>query len=188
MTGRRRTAGGQALVELALVLPVLLLLGLASSAIVLLARTQMAMATATSAAALVAARAPDATAACSGARLQLATSIAESGGLLPASPTDSLGGRCAGPLPAPAAPGSSGSYFIWLGLGGITDTFCRRGIPVAGALTDGDVVVSLTYRPNLSWIPMVGGWISPVLSSRSVQKVDPFRSRDPSQDPTGDYC
>ena len=178
---------GQALAELALVLPVLLLLGLAAAAIVQVARTQLAMATAASAAALVAARAPDAAAACTQSRLQLETSISDSGGLIPATLTDHLDGKCAGPLPLPTA-ALPNSYFIWLGLGGPQETFCRRGTPVRGSLTDGDVVVSLAYRPNLSWLPLVGGWLSPALQAQSVQKVDPFRSRDPSQDPTGDNC
>jgi hypothetical protein len=156
-------------VELALVLPVLLLLGLAAVAIVQVARTQLAMTTAASASALVAARAPDAAAACAEARLQLETSVSYSGGLIPATLVDRFGGRC-------------------LGLGGVQDTFCRRGTPVRGSLTDGDVVVSLAYRPNLSWLPLVGGWLSPDLQAQSVQKVDPFRSRDPGQDPIGDNC
>ncbi len=183
----QRSVRGQALVELALVLPILLLLGLAAAAVVQVARTQLAMAAAASAAALVAARAPDATAACTDSRLQLETSVSDSGGLIPATLTDRFAGRCAGPLPAPAA-AVPNSYFIWLGLGGRQDTFCRRGTPVRGSLTDGDVVVSLAYRPNLSWLPLVGSWLSPELSAQSVQKVDPFRSRDPSQDPTGDSC
>lgn len=178
---------GQALVELALVLPVLLLLGLAAAAIVQVARTQLAMAEATSAAALVGARAPDAAAACAQSRLQLETSISDSGGLIPARLADRFNGRCTGSLPAPAA-ATPNSYFIWLGLGGVQDTFCRRGTPVRGSLTDGDVVVSLAYRPNLSWLPLVGGWLSPLLQAQSVQKVDPFRSRDPLQDPSGDSC
>jgi hypothetical protein len=174
-------------VELALVLPVLLLLGLAAVAIVQVARTQLAMTTAASASALVAARAPDAAAACAEARLQLETSVSYSGGLIPATLVDRFGGRCVGPLPAPASV-MPNSYFIWLGLGGVQDTFCRRGTPVRGSLTDGDVVVSLAYRPNLSWLPLVGGWLSPDLQAQSVQKVDPFRSRDPGQDPIGDNC
>ncbi len=183
----RRSVLGQALVELALVLPVLLLLGLAATAIVQVARTQLAMAAAAAASALVAARAPDAAAACAEARLQLETSVSDSGGLIPAALSDRFGGRCAGPLPAPGA-AMPNSYFIWLGLGGAQDTFCRRGTPVRGSLTDGDVVVFLTYRPNLSWLPLVGSWLSPELRAQSVQKIDPFRSRDPSQDPTGDNC
>jgi hypothetical protein len=175
-------------VELALVLPVLLLLGLAAAAIVQVARTQLALAAAASAAALVAARAPDATAACTESRAQLATSISDSGGLIPSALIDRFSGRCSGPLPSGRSPADPNSYFIWLGLGGVQDTFCRRGTPVRGPVTDGDVVVSLTYRPNLSWLPLVGSWLSPELSAQSVQKVDPFRSRDPSQDPTGDNC
>ena len=181
------SVSGQALVELALVLPVLLLLGLAAAAIVQVARTQLAMTAAASASALVAARAPDAAAACAESRLQLETSVTDSGGLIPASLADRFGGRCAGPLPAPTG-AIPNSYFIWLGLGGAQDTFCRRGTPVRGSLTDGDVVVSIAYRPNLSWLPLVGSWLSPELQAQSVQKVDPFRSRDPSQDPTGDNC
>ncbi len=185
---RRSASGGQALVELAIVLPVLLLLGTGAVAIVQLARTQMALETSAASTALVAARAPDATAACQEGHAQLMTAVSESRGLLPSDLTDRLGGRCVGALASVQPTGSGAAYAIWLGLGSPGNTFCRRGSLIAAAVTDGDVVVSIAYRPNLSWIPLVGGWMAPVLGARSVQKVDPFRSRDPSQDASGDSC
>lgn len=186
----RRTAheGGQALVELSLVIPVLLLLATGAVAIVQLARTEMAMSSAATSAALVAARAPDAADACQSAHRQLGLAAAESGGLLPGPLRDLLRGTCVGPVPV-LRPGWARPLFaIWLGYGGAGDTFCRRGGPAVDGVTDGDVVVSISYRPDLRWIPLAGSWISPTLNVRSVQKVDPFRSRDPARDPTGDDC
>lgn len=180
------------MLELALVLPLTLLLGLGSVAVVQLARTQMALETASSAAALVAARAIDSQRACQEATQELQVVEQESSGLL-AGPIRQLGGgRCVGPVPdklaMPTALGG-GSSDIWFGYGAALDSFCRIGGPPDRAgLTDGDVEVVIAYRPNLDWIPVVGNWMSPRLSASSVQKIDPFRSRDPAQDPTGDDC
>lgn len=186
--GRR----GQALVELAIVLPVVLVLGCGAVAVVQLARTQMAMEAAASASALVGARAGDATGACLGAHQELATVLSESGGLLPTGLADNLHGGCVGPLPdgsvMPAALGG-GSFALWFGYGGQNDSFCRVGTsPSSRAPTDGDVVATVVYRPDLDWIPLIGSGLSPRLTSTATEKVDPFRSRDPQADPTGDDC
>lgn len=179
---------GQALVELALVLPLLVLLGCGAVAIVQVARTQMALATAASATALVGARAPDATAACSDALQQLRTVVSDNSSLMGGPLSNRLGTGCTGPLPQPTSARRGLGFAIWLGYGEVSDTFCRRGGPPTDGITDGEVVVSLTYRPKLGWIPVVGNWLAPTLTSRSVQKVDPFRSRDPRQNPAGDNC
>lgn len=179
---------GQALVELALVLPVLLLLACGAVAIVQIARTQIALGTAASAAALVGARASDATAACSGARSQLRMVVSENSSLLSGPLVNQLAGGCTGPLPAARGLPSGLAFAIWLGYGASGNTFCRRGGPASGGITDGDVLVVLTYKPKLGWIPVVGNWLAPTLTSRSVQKVDPFRSRNPGQNPAGDDC
>jgi hypothetical protein len=50
------------------------------------------------------------------------------------------------------------------------------------------VVATVVYRPNLAWIPLIGSWLSPRLTTSATDKVDPFRSRDPQADPTGDDC
>jgi hypothetical protein len=50
------------------------------------------------------------------------------------------------------------------------------------------VVATVVYHPNLNWIPLVGSWLSPRLSTTTTDKIDPFRSRDPLVDPTGDSC
>ncbi|MGH7759217.1 MAG: TadE/TadG family type IV pilus assembly protein, partial [Candidatus Dormibacteria bacterium] len=138
---------GQALVELAVVLPLLLLLGCGAVAVVQAARTQMALATIADASALVAARAPDALQACEAAHLELTTVLAQSRGLLPGPVTDRLDGLCVGPPPDPQsllAPPGSGSYSIWFGYGGEDDSFCRVGsAPSAGQPTDGEVVATL---------------------------------------------
>lgn len=185
-------SAGQALVELALVLPLTLLLGCGAVAVVQLARTQMALNTAASASALVGARGVDATRACQGARDELQSVLTVNGSLLPSDLQDAGPGECSGALPALSqlpAPTGGGSFAIWFGYGSATDTFCRSGgAPTAGGVTDGDVVVALAFRPDLSWIPLVGGWMSPTLRTSSTEKIDPFRSRDPSQDPTGDDC
>ncbi|MGA7173836.1 MAG: TadE/TadG family type IV pilus assembly protein [Candidatus Dormiibacterota bacterium] len=181
---------GQALVELAVVLPVLLVLGCGAVAVVQIARTQLAMETAASATALVAARAMDATQACSGAHQEMATVLTESNGLLPLNLTDALRGGCVGPLPQSKsliADIGTGSFALWIGYGGPNDTFCRVGSG-PGTPTDGDVVATVVYRPDLAWIPLIGSWLSPRLSALATDKVDPFRSRDPSIDPTGDDC
>lgn len=189
---RRDSRAGQALVELAVVLPVVLVLACGAVAVVELARSQMAMETAASAAALVGARGVDATQACSGAHQEMATVLSESDGLLPLNLADDLHGGCAGPAPnsmAMPAPLGSGSFALWFGYGGANDTFCRVGTgPGAGAPTDGDVVATVVYRPNLDWIPLIGFWLSPRLTSTATDKVDPFRSRDPKVDSTGDDC
>lgn len=189
---RHRRGRGQALVELALVLPVILLLGCGAVAVVQLARTELALESAASAAALVAARGVDATQACLDAHRELTTVISESAGLFAADLTDELQGACVGPLPEsgvmPAQIGG-GSYALWFGYGGTNDTFCRIGSsPRAGSATDGDVVATLVYRPNLDWIPLVGSWLSPRLAAVATEKIDPFRSRNPLTDPTGDSC
>jgi hypothetical protein len=185
-------ASGQALVELALVLPLTLLLGCGAVAVVQLARTQMAMQTASDAAALVAARAVDARVACSQAEEELATVVQESQGLLAGQLHNMTLGTCVGQPPLatalPATPGS-GSYQVWFGYGGSDDSFCRLGgAPNATGLTDGDVEVMMAFRPDLDWIPVLGNWLSPVLHASDTEKIAPFRSRDPSQDPTGDDC
>ncbi len=187
--GRRE---GQALVELALVLPLILLLGCGAVGIVQLARTQMALGTAASATALVAARGVTAASACRQAHLELGLVLADSAGLLPAHLHDTLDGACVGSVPItaalPTAPGT-GAYAIWFGYGAPGDTFCRAGgVPTRGGVTDGDVVVAVAFRPNLAWIPLLGGWLSPALSATTTDKIDPFRSRNPSQDQTGDDC
>ncbi len=178
--------------ELALVLPVTLLLGCGAVAVVQLARTQMAMDTATSAGALVAARGIDATSACQAAMHEVKQVEQESSGLLSGPIRRLGGGRCAGPVPDQAMMPASlgrGSVQIWFGYGSPLDTFCRvGGAPDARGLTDGDVEVVMAFRPNLDWVPLVGAWISPTLRASSIQKIDPFRSRDPSQDPSGDAC
>jgi len=183
---------GQALVELAIALPVVLVLGCGAVAVVQLARTEMAIETAANASALVGARGQDATQACAGAHQELATVLAESHGLLPATLADGLHGACVGPIPAsetlPAGLGS-GSFEVWFGYGGENDTFCRIGSgPQVGAPTDGDVVATVVYRPDLAWIPLIGYWLSPRLAATATEKIDPFRSRDPTVDPTGDGC
>ncbi len=192
MIQTRRRAAGQALVELALVLPLTLLLGCGAVAIVQLARTQMALSTAASASALVAARAVDAVQACQQAHLELALVLADSGGLLPAHLHDATSGSCVGSIPVAATLPTSdgkGSEVVWLGFGSPMDTFCRAGgVPGSGGVTDGDVVVAVAYRPDLRWIPLLGAWLSPTLTASATDKVDPFRSRDPSQDQTGDGC
>jgi len=183
---------GQALLELALVLPLTLLLGCGAVAVVQLARTQIALDTAASAAALVAARGVDAATACQDAHGELLSVLASNSQLLPANLHDDAGGTCTGLSPAvgtlPAGFGT-GSFRIWFGYGAALDTFCRvGGAPNGAGVTDGDVVVVMAFRPDLRWIPLVGGWMSPTLRASSVDKIDPFRSRDPQQDPTGDYC
>jgi hypothetical protein len=190
--GRGTRPSGQALVELAIVLPLALLLGCGAVAIVQLARSQMEMETAASATALVGARGVDATQACLGAHRELATILAESGGLVATDLADELRGGCSGPLPVSRelpAPLGGGSFEIWFGYGGTGDTFCRIGTsPSSGSATDGDLVATLLYRPDLTWIPLVGGWLSPKLTATAIDKIDPFRSRDPAADPTGDDC
>ena len=187
-----RRVDGQALVELALVLPLTLLLGCGAVAIVQLARTQMALGTAASASALVAARGVDSVQACQQAHLELALVLADSEGLLPTRLRDTAGGSCVGSVPVAATLPTSlggGSDAIWFGYGSQRDTFCRAGgAPTRGGVTDGDVVVALAFRPDLSWIPLVGGWLSPTLSTSATEKIDPFRSRDPAEDQTGDSC
>ena len=183
---------GQALVELALVLPIILVIGCGAVAVVQIARTQMAMESAAAAAALVAARGEDAVQACAGAHQELQTVLSESNGLLPTTLQDAMHGGCAGPtLTTTTMPASlgTGSFAIWFGYGAPDDTFCRVGtVPVTGSPTDGDVVATLVYRPDLAWIPLVGGLLSPRLPSAATDKVDPFRSRRPAIDPTGDDC
>ena len=178
--------------ELAVVLPIVVLVGCGAVAIVELARTQMAMDEAGNAAALVGARAADASQACSAAHEELVTVLAESDGLLPVDLADQLRGGCTGPLPDSASMPASlgaGSYMLWFGFGGTRDTFCRVGSsPGAGVPTDGDVVATVVYRPNLQWIPVIGAWLSPRLTASASDKVDPFRSRDPRVDSTGDNC
>ncbi len=192
MSGLRGRAGGQALLELALVLPIILLLGCGAVAVVQLARTQLAMQTASSAAALVAARAIDAQRACQEATQELRVVEQENSGLLQGHIRQLGGGRCVGPAPNAATMPTSiggGSAQIWFGYGGALDSFCRvGGPPNSTGLTDGDVEVVIAYRPDLEWIPLLGSWLSPSLRAHSIQKIDPFRSRDPSQDPTGDDC
>ena len=183
---------GQALVELALVLPVMLALSCGAVAVVQLARTQMAMEAAANASALVAARGIDADQACAGAHQELETVLSESQGLLPSTLTDGLHGGCVGPVPDPSrmpAALGGGSFALWFGYGGENDTFCRVGSgPGSGAPTDGDVVATVVYRPDLAWVPLIGSWLSPRLTTTATDKVDSFRSRDPQADPTGDDC
>jgi hypothetical protein len=180
------------LLELALVLPLVLVIGCGAVGVVQIARTQMSMETATTAAALVAARGADAAQACTGAHKELSTVLLESRGLLPANLSDYMNGRCSGPIPTSLnmpAPLGSGSFALWFGFGAANDTFCRVGAdPDSGTPTDGDVVATIVYRPNLDWIPLVGGWLSPRLTSVASEKVDPFRSREPAIDATGDAC
>jgi len=188
----QRSARGQALVELAIVLPVVLVLCCGAVAVVQLARTQMALETAASATALVGARGLDASQACLAAHRELATVLAESGGLVSTALADELHGACVGPLPdnslLPADLGS-GSFALWFGYGAQNDTFCRLGASSSGSVpTDGDMVATLVYRPDLEWIPVIGSWLSPRLASTSIDKIDPFRSRDPLADSTGDSC
>lgn len=189
--GRPQHAG-QALVELALVLPIVLIVGCGAVAVVQLARTQMTMESAAAAAALVAARGVDATEACSSGHRELQTVLAESGGLVPTTIEDEMHGGCAGALPnsqtMPTSLGG-GSFALWFGYGGADDTFCRVGTVATSSIpTDGDVMATVVFRPNLSWIPLVGGMLSPRLVSAATDKVNPFRSRKPSTDPTGDNC
>ena len=186
------SARGQALVELAIVLPVVLVLCCGAVAVVQLARTQMALETAASATALVGARGLDASQACLAAHRELATVLSESGGLVSATLSDELRGACVGPLPEssllPAALGS-GSFALWFGYGAQNDTFCRLGASSSGSVpTDGDMVATLVDRPDLEWIPVVGSWLSPRLAATAIDKIDPFRSRDPLADSTGDSC
>lgn len=192
MSGRPGRRRGQALVELALVLPVLLLLGCGAAAIVQLAKTQLAMESASTAAALVGARGVDAEQACSDMHRELMTVVDDNRGLLRGSLLDPLDGACVGPLPSTSslrARLGGGSYVLWFGYGAADDSFCRVGGGAAAAgPTDGDIFVAFAYRPDLSWIPLVGGWLSPRLVSSTTDKVEPFRSRDPGQDPTGDEC
>jgi hypothetical protein len=152
----------------------------------------MALETAASATALVGARGVDAAEACLGAHRELATVLSESGGLISANLADELHGACVGPLPVsslmPAALGG-GSFGLWFGYGGQNDTFCRVGASLGSSVpTDGDMVATLVYRPDLGWIPMIGSWLSPRLATTAIDKVDPFRSRDPLADSTGDGC
>jgi hypothetical protein len=189
---RRRAARGQALVELAIVLPIVLVLCCGAVAVVQLARTQMALETAASATALVGARGLDASQACLAAHRELGTVISESSGLISAEMTDELRGACVGPLPEsnlmPAGLGS-GSFSLWFGYGAQDDTFCRVGSSSKLRVpTDGDMVATLVYRPDLEWIPVVGSWLSPRLASTAIDKIDPFRSRDPLADSAGDSC
>ncbi len=173
-------------------LPVVLVLACGSVAVVELARTQMAMDTAASASALVGARGVDASQACVGAHQEMATVLSESQVLLPNDLADDLRGSCEGTLPDEntlAAASGHGSFALWFGYGGASDTFCRIGTaPGAAAPTDGYVVATIAYRPNLGWIPLIGSWLSPRLTAMVIDKVDPFRSRDPNSDPTGDDC
>jgi hypothetical protein len=192
VTASWRRGRGQALVELAIVLPIILVLACGAVAVVQLARTQMALETAASATALVGARGVDAFEACVDAHRELATVLSESSGLISPNLTDELRGACVGPLPEagrmPASPGG-GAFALWFGYGGQNDSFCRIGTsPVSSAPTDGDMVASLVYRPDLEWIPIIGSWLSPRLASTAMDKIDPFRSRDPVADPTGDGC
>jgi hypothetical protein len=187
-----RSGRGQALVELAIVLPLVLVLACGAVAVVQLARTQMALQTAASATALVGARGVDASEACLDAHRELATVLSESKGLVSDDLTDELRGECVGPLPEgglmPASPGG-GSFALWFGYGGQNDSFCRVGTsPVSTAPTDGDMVATLVYRPDLEWIPIIGSWLSPRLACTAIDKIEPFRSRDPLADPTGDAC
>jgi hypothetical protein len=189
---RGRSGQGQALVELAIVLPIVLVIGCGAVAVVQVARTQIALETAANATALVGARGVDATEACLAAHRELATVLSESSGLVSADLTDELRGACVGPLPEsgllPASPGA-GSFALWFGYGGQSDSFCRVGTsPLSSAPTDGDMVAKLVYRPDLEWIPIIGSWLSPRLTSTAIDKIDPFRSRDPIADPTGDNC
>ncbi len=192
MSAPRGRTEGQALLELALVLPLTLLLGCGAVAVVQLARTQVAMETASSAAALVAARAIDAERACQQATQELQVVEEESAGLLNGPIRQLEARRCVGAVPDEATMPTrmgGGSVQIWLGYGGALNSFCRvGGPPNAAGLTDRDVEVVIAYRPDLQWIPLVGGWMSPSLRASSIQKIDPFRSRDPGQDPTGDAC
>lgn len=192
MSPWQRGSEGQALLELALILPLTLLLGCGAVAVVQLARTQMALETAASASALVAARGVDAMTACQDAHSELLSVLGSNAQLLPTTLNDEARGACTGLSPdlSPVPLGAgTGSFRIWFGYGAPLDTFCRiGGAPNASGVTDGDVVVRIAFRPDLRWIPLVGGWMSPTLTASSLDKIDPFRSRDPKQDPTGDYC
>jgi uncharacterized protein (UPF0333 family) len=99
VTASWRRGRGQALVELAIVLPIILVLACGAVAVVQLARTQMALETAASATALVGARGVDAFEACVDAHRELATVLSESSGLISPNLTDELRGACVGPLP-----------------------------------------------------------------------------------------
>jgi hypothetical protein len=192
LSTRHQLARGQALVELAIVLPVVLVLCSGAVAVVQLARTQMALETAASATALVGARGLDASQACVAAHRELAAVLSESAGLVSAKLADELHGGCVGPLPDSSlmrAGLGSGSFALWFGYGAQNDTFCRVGASsLLGLPTDGDMVATLVYRPDLEWIPMVGSWLSPRLASTAIDKIDPFRSRDPLVDSAGDSC
>ena len=190
MEGSR--ARGQAFVELALVAPVLILLVLGSVALVQLAQTQVALNTAASATAFVVARGADARDACRAGHQQLATVIGEAATLRRGRFEDVLHGRCTGPLPdaarLPSTPGA-GSLAIWFGRAAPNHAFCRMGAATApGTPGDGDVMVLVAFTPSLGWIPGVGPWLDRRLVGRAVAKIEPFRSRLPAVDPTGDHC
>jgi hypothetical protein len=152
----------------------------------------MELETAASAAALVGARGIDASQACLAAHRELATVLSESAGLVSVGPADELHGACIGPLPdsslMPVGVGR-GSFALWFGYGAQNDTFCRVGASSQLSIpTDGDMVATLVYRPDLEWIPVIGSWLSPRLAFTAIDKIDPFRSRDPLADSAGDSC
>ncbi|HUY61068.1 MAG TPA: TadE family protein [Candidatus Dormibacteraeota bacterium] len=183
---------GQAFVELALVAPVLILLVLGAVTLVQLAQTQVALNTAASATAFVVARGADARDACRAGHQQLSTVIGEAPTLRHGRFQDVLHGRCVGPLPdagrLPAAPGA-GSLAIWFGRSAPGRAFCRVGTATPpGTPSDGDVVVLVAFMPAFDWIPGVGRWLDQRLVGRAVAKIEPFRSRLPAVDPTGDHC
>ncbi len=183
---------GQAFVELALVAPLLILLVLGAVALVQLAQTQVALNTAASATAFVVARGADARDACRAGHRQLSTVIGEAATLRHGRFRDVLRGRCIGPLPdagrLPVSPGA-GSLAIWFGRSAPGHAFCRMGTPSRpGRPSDGDVVVLVAFMPALDWIPGVGRWLDQRLIGRAVVKIEPFRSRLPAVDPTGDHC
>ncbi|HUY96537.1 MAG TPA: TadE/TadG family type IV pilus assembly protein [Verrucomicrobiae bacterium] len=181
---------GQAFVELALVTPLILLLVLGVVTLVQLARIGGALDAAAQAAALVAARAPDAVAACGDGHAQLAQVVAASPPLAGVWFRDGLAGRCVGAQPAAsrlALSRSGGAEAIWFGTGP-QRAFCRIGGGAPGLANPGDVLVVVALRPRLAWLPDGGAWLPLRLSARALVKVDAFRSRDVAVSTEGDRC
>ncbi|HVA21965.1 MAG TPA: TadE/TadG family type IV pilus assembly protein [Candidatus Micrarchaeia archaeon] len=189
---RQRALAGQAFVELALVAPLVALLVVGMVAVVQLTRTQVALDAAAEAAALVAARAPDATAACADGHRQLAQVVEASRPLAGVRFRDGLAGGCVGSVPdasALALSRTGGADAIWFGRRP-GRAFCRIGGagPGTGGADPGDVRVVLAVQPRLGWLPGGGAWLPLRLTADAVAKIDAFRSRDVAVTTEGDAC